>query len=318
MLFDHMEYIYTIYQEHSFSKAAKKLFVSQPWLSSAVKKVEQEIQMPIFDRNTNPISLTEAGRYYIQSIEKIMAIQAEMQAHFLELSSLSCTQLHIGSSMFFCTYVLPRILANFRQSYPQVTLSFSEGDSLSMMQRIQEGRLDFLLEAEPPESSSLSSIVWASEQIVLAVPASYSINRELAEYCYTFDEFLQGTKDGWNKPCVPLKLFSNEEFLFLKRGNDIYKRGMSICRNAGFSPKVSTYLDQMMTAYYLVCEGNGITFLRSTIPEYVIPTNRVVFYRLDDELATRNLYLTYKKKSTSPVQQNLIDFMKSLSLIPQM
>lgn len=317
MLLDHMEYIYTIYQERSFSKAAQKLYVSQPWLSSAVKKIEQEIQMPIFYRSTKPISLTEAGKYYIERVEKIMAIQAEMQDHFSKLSNLPCSQLHIGSSMFFCTYVLPRILADFREAYPQVTLSFSEGDSLSMMQRIQEGQMDFLLEAEPPENSALNSIVWASEQIVLAVPSSYAINQDLEEYRYTFDEFLQGVQCGWNKPCVPLKLFHNEKFLLLKQGNDIYKRGMDICRNAGFSPNVFTFLGQMMTAYYLVCEGNGITFLRSTIPEYVTPTNRVVFYRLDDELATRNLYLTYKKKSASTVQQNLIDFMKSLSLVPQ-
>jgi DNA-binding transcriptional LysR family regulator len=271
--------------------------------------------MPIFYRNTKPISLTEAGKYYIQSVEKIMSILAEMQASFMELSTLPCSQLHIGSSMFFCTYVLPRILADFRDAYPQVALSFSEGDTPSMMQRVQEGHIDFLLEAEPTENPSLSSIAWASEQIVLAVPESYPINQELAEYRYTFDEFLQGVKHGWKKPCVPLKRFHNEKFLFLKQGNDIYKRGMAICRNAGFSPKVSTFLGQMMTAYYLVCEGNGITFLRSTIPEYVTSTNMIVFYRLDDELAMRNLYLTYKKKSASQGQKNLIDYMRALSLI---
>jgi len=199
--------------------------------------------------------------------------------------------------MFFCTSVLPRILADFREAYPQVTLSFSKGDNLSMMQRIQEGQMDFLLETELPENSALNSIVWASEQIVLAVPSSYAINQGLEEYRYTFDKFLHGVQNGWNKPCVPLKVFHNEKFLLLKQGNDIYKRGMDICRNADFSPNVFTFLGQMMTAYYLVCEGNEITFLRSTIPEYVTPTNRVDFYRLGDELATRNLYLTYRKKA---------------------
>ena len=53
-MLNYKEYIYAIYQEHSFSKAAQKLFVSQPWLSSVVKKVEQEIKTPLFDRSTNP------------------------------------------------------------------------------------------------------------------------------------------------------------------------------------------------------------------------------------------------------------------------
>ena len=115
-----------IYQEHSFSKAAQKLFVSQPWLSSVVKKVEQEIKTPLFDRSTNPISLTPAGEYYIQQVEKVMAIEEDMREHFAALSGPG-TQLHIGSSMFFCTYVLPRLFQEFREQNPQITLTLTEG-----------------------------------------------------------------------------------------------------------------------------------------------------------------------------------------------
>ena len=119
-MLNYKEYIYAIYQEHSFSKAAQKLFVSQPWLSSVVKKVEQEIKTPLFDRSTNPISLTPAGEYYIQQVEKVMAIEEDMREHFAALSSPG-TQLHIGSSMFFCTYVLPRLFQEFREQNPQIT-----------------------------------------------------------------------------------------------------------------------------------------------------------------------------------------------------
>ena len=74
-MLSHMEYIYAVYQEKSFSKAARRLYVSQPWLSSVVKKAEQELNVPIFDRSTNPISLTAEGEYYIRQIECILAIQ---------------------------------------------------------------------------------------------------------------------------------------------------------------------------------------------------------------------------------------------------
>ena len=90
---------------------------------------------------------------------------------------------------------------------------------------------------------------------------------------------------------------------------------MELCQNAGFVPQVSVYLTQMMTAYYLVCEGQGVSFLRSTIPEYVAPTDRVVFYQLDSPAAVRPIYLSYLKRKASPVQQKLIDFMWSRSLL---
>lgn len=218
---DYKEYVHAVYQEKSFSNAAKKLFVSQPWLSATVKKVEQEIGFPIFNRSTNPISLTEEGRYYIRHIEQIMALEKEMAQHF----------------------------------------------------------------------------------------------KELRPYAYSFTDFLQREKPQVKRPPVPLRAFQNESFLMLKSGHDIHTRSVTLCRNAGFNPKVSMYLAQMMTAYYLVCEGQGITFLRSTIPEYVTPTDSVVFYQLEDPAALRTIYLSYLSQGTSTLGRKLIDYVWSRNLL---
>ena len=96
---NYREYIYAVYQEKSFSKAAKKLYVSQPWLSATIKKAEQELGLALFDRSTNPISPTEAGRYYIEKLEEIAAIEAEMSEHFKQMRDgahrASHRQLHV-------------------------------------------------------------------------------------------------------------------------------------------------------------------------------------------------------------------------------
>ena len=307
---NYKEYIYAVYQEKSFSKAAKKLYVSQPWLSATIKKAEQELGLPIFDRSTNPISLTEAGQYYIEKFEEITAIETEMHEHFKQMRDVGRTELHIGSSMFFCTYVLPSLMNEFQFLYPQVTLTLTEGGNKTLLEKLMNGRLDFLLEAEHPANSRIHSIPWASEEIVLAVPASNPVNEKLEQYRCSFEEFLNRNQAGSRRPSVPLEAFAQESFLLLKEGNDIHQRSLQICKNAGFIPNVSLYLTQMMTAYYLVCEGQGITFLRSTIPAHVAPTDKVVFYQLGDSLAVRSIYLSYTKRNTNPVQQHLIDFMK--------
>ena len=69
-MFQGMEYIYEVYKEKSFSKAAAALFISQPSLSANVKRVENRIGYPIFDRSTKPLQLTEVGKHYIQAVEK--------------------------------------------------------------------------------------------------------------------------------------------------------------------------------------------------------------------------------------------------------
>ncbi|MCD8123510.1 MAG: LysR family transcriptional regulator [Lachnospiraceae bacterium] len=313
-MLEYKDYVYAVYQERSFSRAAQKLYISQPWLSSVVKKVEQEVKAPLFDRSTNPISLTEAGRYYMEQAEKVTAIEEDMRRYFAELHEKEGKELHIGSSMFFCTYVLPRLMDEFRALYPDITLTFSEGSTKSMVDKMLHGKVDFLLEAERIQDPQIESMAWASEEIVLAVPARFTINRELAEYCYSFDDLLKRGEPGRKKPTVPLQRFQNEPFLMLKQGNDIYERSAALCRKAGFEPRITMYLTQMMTAYYLTCEGTGVSFLRSTIPEYVTPTDSVVFYQLDDSLAIREIYLSYPRRKADAVQRKLVDFMGSKAL----
>jgi len=92
------------------------------------------------------------------------------------------------------------------------------------------------------------------------------------------------------------------------------QRSLQICQNAGFTPEIKLLLTQMMTTYYLVCEGQGVSFLRSTIPEYVAPTESVVFYQVDDPLATRSIYLSYVKRGTTSVREQLIDYIENRRL----
>lgn len=66
-MFQGMEYVYEVYKERSFSKAAANLFISQPSLSANVKRIEKKIGYPIFDRSTKPLGLTECGRHYIDA-----------------------------------------------------------------------------------------------------------------------------------------------------------------------------------------------------------------------------------------------------------
>lgn len=66
-MFNGMKYVYEVYKERSFSNAARNLYISQPALSGMIKKIEKNIGMPLFDRSTTPIQLTECGKKYIKN-----------------------------------------------------------------------------------------------------------------------------------------------------------------------------------------------------------------------------------------------------------
>ena len=86
-MFRNMEYVYAVYKEMSFSRAAEKLFISQPALSAMVKKVEKRIGSPIFDRSCSPIRLTNCGKEYISCIEQIMDVEYQFSQYLNQTSA---------------------------------------------------------------------------------------------------------------------------------------------------------------------------------------------------------------------------------------
>lgn len=311
MLLRHMDYVYAVYQHKSFSKAAEQLYITQPALSAAIKRVEEEIGLPIFDRSTNPVQLTPAGEYYIQSIEKIMSIEKEMRAHFQHLLEANQGTINVGGASFFCAYILPSIVQKFKQTYPGYTVNLLEANADDLQKHLRAGQVDIILDVEKLDPSIFDSVVWAEEHILLAVPAAYHINDKLKTYRLSIEDVRSGHYLEENCPKVSLKEFEQENFLLLKKGNDLHQRGLKMCRKAGFTPKVTMYLDQLLTAYYIARHGKGITFVRAGMSHYLEDTDRLFFYKIDDQLANRNIMIYYKKSPPlSKIGKDFIHFLQ--------
>ena len=121
-MFQGMEYVYAVYKEKSFSKAAKKLFISQPSLSANVKREEKNIGYPIFDRSTKPLSLTEPGKKYIETVESIVSAQCAFKNYINDLGELKTGSLLIGGSSLYSSWILPSLMRNFASKYPHIKL----------------------------------------------------------------------------------------------------------------------------------------------------------------------------------------------------
>jgi len=308
-----MESVYAVYQEKSFSKAAEKLFISQPALSNMIKKIEAEIQFPIFDRSANPIQLTQEGEYYIASIEKIMKIQKEMEEYYNRLAGEKKGTITVGAATFFCAHVFPAIIRKFNEKYPGYTVNLLEANAKDLTKCLHMGVIDLSLDVEILDSAVYRARVWDEEYIVLAVPASFAVNRQLKDFQLTPEDIRSGRFLDPAFPAVGLQHFKDEPFLFLKRGNDMFRRGMKMCKNAGFSPHVVMYLDQLLTSYYVACKDTGIAFVRAGITDYVEAAAQVYFYKIADENSVRNIYL-YDRKSArhSQAVQDFIQFMEEI------
>ena len=126
-MFRGMEYVYEVWQARSFSAAAKKLYISQPALSNSIKRVEEKVGTPLFDRSTSPIQLTEVGREYIHAVEQIHSIQENFSRYLADTQELRTGNIAVGSGAMMTAYLLPGIIAAYKEKYPYVEVKVTEG-----------------------------------------------------------------------------------------------------------------------------------------------------------------------------------------------
>lgn len=306
-MFQEMPYVYEVYRQHSFSKAAEKLYLSQPALSLMVKKAEERIGGPLFDRSTKPVRLTEAGKEYIRAAQQIMAVEEGFRQYLSDTEACLTGSLSLGGTTLFTSYVLPPLISAFSDAYPKVEILVHETHTALLEKELRGGELDFVMMSDSFDPNVYESRPYLPDRLVLTVPAQLPVNEQLAPFRLTAEQI---KKDEDVKP-VRLSRFKNETFLMLKEGNDTRQRAERLCQQEGFRPKVRLLLDQQITAYNLSSFGLGISFLSDTLIKSVPPEPRLCYYRLEGELARRNISLVYKRnRMVSKPMRAFLDIME--------
>lgn len=294
-MFQGMRYVYAVYQEMSFSKAAKKLYLSQPSLSNAVRKEEERLGFPVFDRDTNPIRLTEPGREYIKAVEAILAVESGFESYLSDLGELKTGSLTIGGTNFFISYVLPPLLSRFTQRYPAIQIELVEGTTAELSEKLKAGGLDLLIDNSVMDPAVYGKKPLQTEHLLLAVPARFPSTSRAEGYALNASAVKAGRHLEEDFEPAPLKYFKDDPFLLLREGNDTRERAMNICRANHFTPNIRLELEQQITAYNLSCQGMGISFLGDSLIRSVPGAQGLLFYKLDHPDAVREVSLYYGK-----------------------
>lgn len=292
-VFQGMEYVYQVYKEGSFQKAAEKLYISQPSISACVRRIEDRLGCQLFDRSVKPLQLTECGVRYIAGVEKIMAIEREFSEYVNDWVGLRQGKLILGGSSVFSSLVLPPLMAAFRQKYPHIQLELVEETTARLEQLLQHGLIDLVVDYTIPNPERYASSVVEEDYLILSVPNTNPLNRKLTGYQLTPEQI--GTAAQEQVPPVTLEVFREEAFILLKPENDSRMRAEKLCEEKGFSPKVIMEFDQQMTAYLVSCSGSGISFVSSSMVSRITPSPSVCYYRLPGETSRRQVRIFWKQ-----------------------
>ena len=309
-MFHNMEYIYCIYKERSFSRAAKRLHISQPSLSAMVRKIEAQVGAPIFDRKTRPVSLTPFGTEFVQGIEQIFEIEEHLHHLVYELHNLERGSVAVGGSNLNISYTVPQKLVQFKQAYPKVDLRIVEKDTLTCKQMLDSGELDLMVTNRPMSAEEYHRIVCYREELVLAVPQSFPFNLGLEDKRLTPEEL-----DG-QVSSVPLQrrifpqLLDRVPLILLHRGNYLRLCSDILFQDHQVEPNIMLEVDKSSIAYNFARLGLGATIISSVLVESSHRDSGLYFYRLHGAQTSREAFICYRKgRYVSMAMRRLINML---------
>ena len=175
MTFIQLEYILAVDTWRHFARAAEHCFVTQPTLSMQIQKLEEELDIKIFDRSKQPVVPTDAGAELISRARKILAGRDDLLESVQEQKGLFSGELRIGIIPTVAPYLLPLFIRSFSKKYPSVRLVVHELMTDSIISRLKEGRIDAGILVTPLQEDSIKEMVLFYEELLVYVSRKNSM-----------------------------------------------------------------------------------------------------------------------------------------------
>ena len=161
------QYVLKIAELKNMTKAAEELYITQPSLSHYIAKIEEELGAQIFNRGTNPISLTPSGEVYIETARMILGLDHRMKENIRDIANSRKGTIHIGMSHARATYFLPYVFPEFKKVYPGVNIKTLETKSSMVEEAVLKGKCDMGIVPLPCTRDGLQSQVVFREELLL-------------------------------------------------------------------------------------------------------------------------------------------------------
>ena len=287
-----LQFLIAVAEELSFSRAAIKLHVAQPSLSTQIKALEEEVGARLFERDKRHVSLTPAGRRFQSRIASVLSLadSAKAEARSTERGQLGTIDLGYTALSMFST-ALPHAIRRFRQQEPNVAITLRELTSLEQLHELGERTLDVgvLRKVDVSAPKGISIVEWYRTPLVAALPNDHP--RAASE-------------------SLSLADLKNEAFIMYPRqaGTGIYWQVINLCTAAGFRPRVVREVLESSTIIGLVAAGVGIAIVPADMN--CIQFSGVVYRRIIDSGAYSALHLAKREGDPSEHLRNLYRVLK--------
>lgn len=276
MNLNQLKYISVTAEELNISKAAEKLYISQPSLSKSIKMLEDEIGADIFTRK--PFQLTYAGQIFIKWANQVLLSHKQVSQRIADIVNEKEVKLTIGMSPYRGTFLLPDIAAKFKEEYPECNLTLEEHPTDILHKMLDEEKIDLMIDIPYGDPANYESIVVAREKILLGIPRQW----------------------GYNKKIADLTDFKDKPFIMLTEHQFIGKLTRKLCLKSGFNPKIFMECHNLETVYSMIKRGFGVSFIPEMFIKNIEKSCEMECYEIKDFYPEREIAVVYNKNKYLP------------------
>ena len=246
-----LRYFVAVADEGSFSRAAAKVRVAQPSLSQQIRKLEAEVEQPLFDRLPRSVVLTEAGRCLIDYARQILASIGDARRCVDELKGEVAGKVAVGAIPTIAPYVLPELVVTFQEHYPDVILEIVEDVTDGITRRIEAGELDIALASTCRPSPTLRRESVGTEPLLALVPEKHPLAK---------------------KDVVELEDLKSQRFLLLHEMHCLSQQVNHLLESRRLRPEIALAGSQLSTIANMVAASIGVSIVpQMMVKHYVAP-----------------------------------------------
>lgn len=237
----------TVARERNFTRAAEQLHIAQPAVSIAIGKLEEELELTLFNRQPRQVALTAEGEVFLRHAERILSDCQSADMEMAELKGLSRGEVRIGIPPMMSSYYFPRIIRDFHTRYPHLQLSVNGEGAARIQRMIAQGEIDMGVIAGSNLPEGLQSRRFLREEIVACVPAGHPLTR---------------------RPNIRLEELLAEPLVLFKKGYYMRELTDEVMRGSQREPRVVFETNLFSLVRSLIKEGVGVsTLLRMVVTD---------------------------------------------------
>ena len=274
-----LHYLVALAEHRHFGRAAEASFVSQPTLSTQIKKLEDELGVALVERTPRKVLLTETGREIARRARGVISEIDEIKAIAQRTRDPESGSLRLGVFPTLGPYLLPHLVPLVRARFPRLELLLVEEKTEHVIRMLREGSLDAGVLALPLHEDSLHSEFLFEEPFVLAVPDAHPLAQK--------------------KQRLKLSDLQDENLLLLEDGHCLRDQALEVCQLAGAGEKTGFRATSLETLRQMVAANVGITLLPTlAIKPPMARTDNVHLLEFAGHAPSRRLALVWRKSSS--------------------